>query len=299
MVWKLGELKTNVTAMSLEGIIFGMEWDWVIAPNLDHTLANAAADLVHFMERDHPDWRVEAFPAHPGLSLTAPTDCCCASNRRASLQLRNTGVTQCVCSIKCWVWLSFPSREDKAVQDWYVKNLILLKAVEQKYPKMLCANLHWDPSEPSVLAGSREVWKGSAQCCLLWELSSCLFAAQRWPLRTRACPNQGGRWLFLSQSVWALIFGAVDVGPPGNVNSRVPHVRKHCQSFCSDLALAKRVFSFLFTASQSKKEGVSQFSFCSWKSLWRLQNLSGSVPASCLAHTGGMSKTKEFSFANV
>lgn len=36
-------------------LIFGMEWDWIIAPSLDRTPENAAAVLVHFMERDHPD----------------------------------------------------------------------------------------------------------------------------------------------------------------------------------------------------------------------------------------------------
>lgn len=262
-----------------------MEWDWIIAPSLDRTPENAAAVLVHFMERDHPDGRVEAFPAHLGLSLPAAATCrllLCIKQESIPAAQKHRSETMCVCSKMLGLTVSsFPSREEKAVQDWFVKDLFL-KAVGQNYPKMLCADLHWSPSEPSVLAGSRGGVEGLLSAAFSEGPCSCVFAAQRWALRARARPNKGGRWLFLSQSVWTLIFGDVDVGPPQVVNSKV---RKHCPVLLLR-SCPHRVLSVLFSADQSKKEGVSKFSSCSWKSLWRLQNLSGSVHTSCLAHTG-------------
>lgn len=127
--------------------------------------------------------------------------------------------------------------------------------------------------------------EGSVQCCS--SQSPALVCLQRsdGPYALVLVPTREvGGFSFLSlmnTDVWAWGCGS----------TRVPHLRKHCQSFCSGLALIKSV---IFVQGQP---GVSQFSSCSWESLWRLQNLCGSVQASCLTHAGGMSKTNEFSFA--
>lgn len=212
-----------------------------------------------------------------------PAGCCCASNRRASLQLRSTGVKQCVCAVKCWVWLwaAFPAgrRRQCRTDSWktcfqklWGRNT--LKCCVQTCTEALQNPLCW------LAAG--EVWKG---CSVLPSLRGpALVCLQRsdGPYALVLVPTREvGGFSFLSLfEHWFL--GDVDVGPPQKVNSKV---RKHCPVLLLR-SCPHRVLSVLFSADQSKKEGVSKFSSCSWKSLWRLQNLSGSVHTSCLAHTG-------------
>ena len=115
MLWKLGELKAKVTAVSLGVISFwSLAYEiWWLLPVWIVWLTRkcccrSVISCVFCGKRS--SWLssgVEMFPACPELYLLQllPADCYCASNTRVFLQLRNTRGKQNVYVIKCWVWL--------------------------------------------------------------------------------------------------------------------------------------------------------------------------------------------------